>query len=278
MTRPAFALLLIAALALLFFVAEVSGLFVGIARPIGEVRAAQGAVNRLPGDDFVWYRMARGGRFAQGDAIATGESSTAVLALSRGGTVELPPGALVVFRESEAELKLEFLRGRGRRSSPVSGELAEFVVEEARIAPARDSIFSGGALLSVERLPPVPELLEPGLDSAVDFDRVRSFVLRWRRPQRLDMSTAPARYELAFGPFDADDTGIRTFRVAREEFRVEELPAGRYVWSVRSVGADGSVGPFAPAHRLEVLERRTLKEPRYLPPRIESREGRQRGR
>ncbi|MCM2322972.1 MAG: hypothetical protein NDJ90_06885 [Oligoflexia bacterium] len=269
MRRHSVTLLATALLAFLFFAAELSGYFTGVSSPIGEIKLAQGAVSRLPRDGFVWDRAARGGKFSQGDAIATGEESFAVLALARGGEVELPAGALVVFRETERELQLQFLRGRARRavSSPRFVGPAPFTVEAARAQLLPSSIFSNGSTLTIESLPPVPELLEPGIDAQANFDQVRTFALRWRLPEGEGRDLRGWKYELLFGPLDGGEP--KALRLSEPRFNLDPLPSGRYLWSVRAVAPDGRKSPAAPPRRIEILERRTLKEPRYLPPRIE---------
>ncbi len=234
---------------------------------------------------------------AEGQAVLTGASSSAVIELADGSRLRLPPSSLaqaVASGRSPGLVKLPAAPDLSSLPERFERPLVRFALPTEgvplRVQVASDSAFD--KIVSDQRIDAGAEARIAGLDDApwflrarrIDagsiegFDASRAFVLKarpeppvYRAPRSdakqpvgsvefvwaLNIAAPQVRLQIAE---DAAFTKLVEDRdtVAGSALRAGIAAPGNYFWRVASVRADGDRGPFGDAQRFEI---RPLPEP-----------------
>jgi hypothetical protein len=260
-----FILPVIAVVFLTALVADIKGWFRQTGQPIATLSFSQGTVKRLPKNELGWDYAHVGSGFAEGDAISVGESGQAKLLFQNGSLLELSEGSMMVIGSGENEkLQLRFTTGQakfrmakndfrnlievtetrndkdpGQRSSSVAVEVIDpsHATSESHV-PGRktsrrksDLSINSDQVLMATQLPRAPIPNSPTNGALLFLSTGEPLTLSWAG----DSSGPQAKsYEVAIRL--VSETEPKIYKTDQNTLKVDQLPIGKYVWSVRGVG------------------------------------------
>ncbi|MCM2278602.1 MAG: hypothetical protein NDJ89_11065 [Oligoflexia bacterium] len=250
---------------------------------------SEGHVRRLPHSRFAWDWIASGAPLRRGDAIATSANSNALIHFGEGSELALGESSLIILREKRDEVELSFLRGEGRlrlaKSDLPGGRERRIAVQqspsakvvqseeppeldpsapsplgvrlEERELPTNATPLRGsGMIVATSGLPPPPEPRSPADGAVADLNRLRNITFAWRGPESPGSS-----YELVLRPVGKTDGQRYEFRSSKPRITVRAIPAGEYLWSIRTLSSQGRRSPGSIPRLISVRARDTLERP-----------------
>ncbi|MCM2322996.1 MAG: hypothetical protein NDJ90_07005 [Oligoflexia bacterium] len=289
---PLFSWLLIATLlgSAGLLTAEVGGWLHAEGPALAQLLRSEGRVRRLPHSRFAWDWIASGAPLRRGDAIATSTNSSASIHFEEGSELVLGESSLIILREKRHEIELSFVQGRGQLRSteaglPVPAKRRLIVKEsplakvlrteappqletrppapfgmrlEARELPAAAaSLHGNGELVATAGLPPAPEPRLPADGALADLNQLKNLTFTWQGPE-----TRGASYELVLRPVGKTGGQRLEFRSSKPSVVVRAIPAGEYLWSIRTLSSQGQRSPGSVPRLISVRARDTLERPR----------------
>ena len=294
-----YALLLLPVIAVVFLtalVADIKGWFRQTGQPIATLTLSQGTVKRLPKNDLGWDYAQAGSGFAEGDAISVGETGQAKLLFKNGSLLELSEGSMMVIGSGDNEkLQLRFTTGQAKfrmakkdfrnlievtearhdkNANATSPSVAVEVVDTSQAIPVSephvarktsprksDLTANSDQVLMATQLPKAPIPSSPTNDALLYLSSDESLALSWTA----DSSGPQAKsYEVAIRL--VSETEPKIYKTDRNIIKIDQLPAGKYVWSIRGVGDSGLRGAASPTAHLELNRIAIVDAPPVIPP------------
>ena len=286
LTRIALALLpIVAVVFLTVLIADIKGWWRTEGESMATLTFVSGTVRRLPKSELGWDYAHVGSGFNEGDAISVGETGMAKLTFKNGNILELSEGSMMVISSGENQkLELRFSTGQAKfhlakkefrnmvevtetrenlnapkdapnRAVSVEIDTAQNdVSSEARIvAPKKTSrkksalTVNSDQVLMTTQLPNAPIVNSPSNGASLFLSTGEPLVLTWTN----DSKGATAKsYEIAIR--GTNETDPKIYKSEVNSLKIDQLPPGKYVWSVRGVDDHGLRGAASPASHLDL--------------------------
>ena len=250
------------------FVLDWRGCFAPQTRAIATLEHAEGLVRHLPRHTWSWNWIGRGAGVAQFDTVATGEQGRAVLKYYDGTLLEIGRGAMVVIGDPFKGIDLKLLHGsdrvrvlkKGTAVSKTHPTLTWTPVSETTIRNPSKVLVADSPqhILPNLDLPPEPILKTPEDGWLFDLTQKTPDAV----PLRLEWkpSSARQRYEVRVGD--------KVFTVSQPQLSIQNLPKGKYAWSVRAFASNGVRSPASESRVFEIRRGASLHQPVVLPVKI----------
>jgi hypothetical protein len=166
-------------------------------------------------------------------------------------------------------------------------ELAEVknlapVIQEKNIRSPEKALSSKGEMLTVEKLPPTPQIKFPADDTLVDLTEGPPPRLEWESPKEPAPSVAkvengdrkkvneskPVSYEVILRSPDGKGED-KILKSDKPGLPLTEVPPGKYLWSVRAVASNGQRSPASTPRGINLRASAKILRPTVLPVEVE---------
>ncbi len=160
-------------------------------------------------------------------------------------------------------------------TEPAQAPKKEFTpaIQEKEIRNTAQVLSTGGEVASVAKLPPAPEVVFPAKDAVFDLTSGSVPKLQWKvatgaeaaRDLSFEIILRPAQVVGA----ESEAGEVKVLRSRDPVLSLSRVSHGKYLWSVRTVAADGRRGPASQARFMEVIVPARIERPRVLPVRVD---------
>lgn len=140
---------------------------------------------------------------------------------------------------------------------------------EVDLSKALGANSKAGELLTIAKLPPMPEVVGPGEDAVVDLAKTTSPRLEWKLPELDEDEEVPvAGFEIILRS-PTGEKKQKVYRTKDQSLALTRLSRGKYLWTVRALTKDGKRGPASSSRWLEVRVPANISKPRLLPVQVQ---------
>jgi hypothetical protein len=137
--------------------------------------------------------------------------------------------------------------------------------KDLRTPSAGLAVVAKGELLTVAELPPVPEVTAPANDAVFDLSEGRVPKLEWQVPGEKRKFS----YEIVLRPAEGDGPE-KVLKSRVPALPLNQVAAGKFLWSVRAVTASGQRGPASESRWIEVKVPAQIPKPVLMPVEVET--------
>lgn len=143
------------------------------------------------------------------------------------------------------------------------------VIQEKALRNPNSGLALKSEIVSVAKLPPIPQLKFPLEDAVIDLaDGKAAPKLEWDVKLEESANEKPTGYEVVLRPADGKGSE-KVLKVDQKTLPLHQLGKGKYLWSVRAVASNGKRGPASTARWLEVKVPAKINKPVILPVQVE---------
>ena len=137
-------------------------------------------------------------------------------------------------------------------------------IQEKNIRSPEKALANQGGMLTVEKLPPTPQIKFPANDTLVDLTEGPPPKLEWEIPPQ----TKPVSYEIILRSPDGKGEE-KVLKSDKPGLPLTEVPPGKYLWSVRAVASNGTRSPASTARGINLRAPAQILRPTVLPVEVE---------